>query len=82
MAYKIQKSCENVELVMYDKNADLGGTWFENRYPGCGCDIPSHAYSYNFALYPEWPQYCSFSRDIWGYRRCSRNLNYVTARIW
>ena len=69
MAYKIQKDCENVDLVMYDKNADLGGTWFENRYPGCGCDIPAHAYSYNFALYPEWPQYCSYAKDIWGYRR-------------
>lgn len=34
MAYQIQKHCENVELVIYEKNADLGGTWLENRYPG------------------------------------------------
>jgi cation diffusion facilitator CzcD-associated flavoprotein CzcO len=34
MAYQIQKHCQNVEHVIYEKNADLGGTWLENRYPG------------------------------------------------
>lgn len=34
----------NVELKILEKNASLGGTWFENRYPGCACDIPSHNY--------------------------------------
>jgi cation diffusion facilitator CzcD-associated flavoprotein CzcO len=71
MAYKIQKSCKNVDLVMYDKEADLGGTWFLNKYPGAGCDIPSNAYSYNFALNPDWPQYCSHQPDIWKYREFS-----------
>lgn len=50
MAYQIQKQCQNVEHVIYEKNADIGGTWLENEYPGCGCDVPSHAYTYNFAL--------------------------------
>lgn len=49
-AYYIQKELENVEHVMYDKNHDIGGTWLENRYPGCACDIPSHAYTLPFAL--------------------------------
>lgn len=30
-----------VEHVIYDKNPSIGGTWYENRYPGCACDIPS-----------------------------------------
>jgi cation diffusion facilitator CzcD-associated flavoprotein CzcO len=34
MTYMIQKYCENVELVVYEKNAEIGGTWYENRYPG------------------------------------------------
>ena len=38
MAYQIQKHCEHVEHVIYEKNEDIGGTWLENRYPGCGCD--------------------------------------------
>ena len=33
-AYQIQKYCENVEHVIYEKNSDIGGTWLENRYPG------------------------------------------------
>jgi cation diffusion facilitator CzcD-associated flavoprotein CzcO len=34
MAYQIQKNTQNVEHVIYEKNANLGGTWLENRYPG------------------------------------------------
>lgn len=33
IAYKIQKECQNVKHVIYEKNPDIGGTWFENRYP-------------------------------------------------
>ena len=41
---------DSVEHVIYEKNPDIGGTWLENRYPGAACDVPSHAYTYNFAL--------------------------------
>lgn len=37
------------------------------RYPGCACDVPSHAYTMNFALYPDWPRFFSYSPDIWAY---------------
>lgn len=67
MAYQIEKNCKNVEHVIYEKNADIGGTWLENRYPGAACDIPSHAYTYAFALNPDWPRYFSESPDIWAY---------------
>ena len=67
MAYQIQKLCENVEHVIYEKNEDIAGTWLENRYPGCACDIPSHAYTYNFALNPDWPKFFSHSPDIFAY---------------
>lgn len=48
-AYNIQKECKNIEHVIFDKNGDLGGTWYENRYPGVACDVPSHSYAYHFA---------------------------------
>lgn len=67
MAYRIQKDCGNIEHVIYEKNSDIGGTWLENRYPGCACDIPSHAYTYQFALNPDWPRFFSYSPDIWKY---------------
>jgi cation diffusion facilitator CzcD-associated flavoprotein CzcO len=34
LAYKLQRSFEKFDLVLYEKNADLGGTWLENKYPG------------------------------------------------
>ncbi|KPI37674.1 putative sterigmatocystin biosynthesis monooxygenase stcW [Cyphellophora attinorum] len=66
-AYHIQKYLKNVEHVIYEKNADIGGTWLENRYPGAACDIPSHAYTFPFALNPDWPRFFSYSPDIWKY---------------
>ena len=39
------------------------------RYPGCGCDIPSHAYTLNFALNPDWPRFFSYAPDIHAYLR-------------
>jgi cation diffusion facilitator CzcD-associated flavoprotein CzcO len=67
IAYKIQKHLENVELKIYERNGDIGGTWLLNKYPGCACDIPSHAYSYPFAPNPDWPSFFSSSQDIWAY---------------
>ncbi|CAG9977251.1 unnamed protein product [Clonostachys byssicola] len=42
------------ELVVYEKNHDVGGTWLENRYPGCACDIPAHGYTYSWEGNPRW----------------------------
>jgi hydroxyversicolorone monooxygenase len=66
-AYKIQKHLQNIELKVYERNADIGGTWLLNKYPGCACDIPSHAYTYSFALNPDWPSFFSPAKDIWNY---------------
>jgi cation diffusion facilitator CzcD-associated flavoprotein CzcO len=38
IAYKFQRELTNVELAIYEKNGDIGGTWLENRYPNCACD--------------------------------------------
>ncbi|MGI9432567.1 MAG: flavin-containing monooxygenase [Myxococcota bacterium] len=42
------------DFVVYEKGDRVGGTWRENTYPGIACDVPSHFYSYSFALNPEW----------------------------
>lgn len=39
LAYKLQRSFENFELVVYEKNNAVSGTWYENKYPGCVCSI-------------------------------------------
>ncbi|RSM01229.1 hypothetical protein CEP52_008651 [Fusarium oligoseptatum] len=53
---RIPERLRNVKLTIYEKNAGIGGTWYENRYPGCACDIPSHSYQYTFAPNPNWSQ--------------------------
>lgn len=66
-AYYVQKECQNIDLKIFDREATVGGTWLVNRYPGCACDIPSHAYSLNFALNPDWPLFFSGADDIQKY---------------
>ncbi|KAF9883295.1 hypothetical protein FE257_003786, partial [Aspergillus nanangensis] len=68
MAYKLQKHLsEYVDFWIYEKSPELGGTWYENRYPGCACDVPSHVYQYSFAPNPEWSQYYASSAEIQQY---------------
>lgn len=66
-AYYVQKECQNIDFQIFEREATVGGTWLLNRYPGCACDIPSHAYSLNFALNPDWPKFFSGADDIQKY---------------
>lgn len=49
-AVKLQKRTK-ASFVIFEQAGGLGGTWFDNRYPGCEVDIPSHAYSFSFLKY-------------------------------
>lgn len=42
------------DFVVLEKRAGVGGTWRANTYPGAACDVPSHLYSFSFALNPDW----------------------------
>jgi cation diffusion facilitator CzcD-associated flavoprotein CzcO len=75
MAYKISQQCHNVEHVIYERNPSIGGTWFENRYPGCACDVPSHAYTFPFAPNASWPRFLATAADVLVY------LEKVTTRL-
>jgi len=57
------------DFVVFEKNGDVGGTWWDNSYPGCRCDVPSHLYSFSFALNPEWTNTYSPQPEIWAYLR-------------
>ncbi|KAJ4178775.1 hypothetical protein NW767_014787 [Fusarium falciforme] len=48
------KEIPNVTYQCFEKNRDVGGTWFETRYPGAACDIASHAYQYTFDSKKDW----------------------------
>ncbi|MBF6081645.1 NAD(P)/FAD-dependent oxidoreductase [Nocardia cyriacigeorgica] len=49
------------DFLVLERGNDVGGTWRDNTYPGAACDVPSHLYSYSFALNPNWSR--SFSRQ-------------------
>ncbi|KAK6369604.1 hypothetical protein LTS17_009510 [Exophiala oligosperma] len=59
----------NLDLVIYDKNPELGGTWYESRYPGVACDVPSHAYQFTFESNPHWSRYWAGGAEILDYLR-------------
>ncbi|TDP37811.1 flavin-containing monooxygenase [Nocardia ignorata] len=57
-----------VEHVVFEKNDDVGGTWLENHYPGCGVDTPSQLYSFSF--YPrDWSQHFGKRDEVEAYLR-------------
>src|SRR2546425_10835010 len=55
------------DFVVFEKNSDVGGTWWDNSHPGCACDVPSHLYSFSFALNPGWSRTFSPQPEIWTY---------------
>ena len=59
------------DFVLLETADDVGGTWRDNSYPGCACDIPSHLYSFSFAPNPDWSSTFSGQPEIWDYIRRS-----------
>lgn len=55
------------DFTLYEKAASLGGTWRDNRYPGSGCDVPSHLYCFSFAPKADWSRKYSDQAEILGY---------------
>lgn len=57
------------DFVVLEKADDVGGTWRDNTYPGAECDVPSHMYSFSWALNPDWTRNFSAQPEIWAYLR-------------
>ncbi|MGZ3115986.1 flavin-containing monooxygenase [Streptomyces sp. H62] len=55
------------DFVVLERSDMVGGTWRDNSYPGCACDVPSHLYSFSFAPNPEWPRTFSGQEHIRAY---------------
>ena len=53
--------------IVIEKNPDVGGTWYENRYPGVGVDTPSHFYSFSWEIWPDWQHYHPHGVDMQRY---------------
>lgn len=55
------------DFLVLEKADSIGGTWRDNTYPGCACDVPSHLYSYSFEPNPNWSQMWSGQPEILEY---------------
>lgn len=80
------------DFLIFERHADVGGTWRDNSYPGCACDVPSHLYSFSFALNPDWSRSFSAQPEIHAYLqrvsaqydldRSTRNHHEVLDATW
>ncbi|KAJ5197351.1 hypothetical protein N7449_007830 [Penicillium cf. viridicatum] len=95
LAHKIDhelKLGDFVDLKIYEKNPQVGGTWFENTYPGVACDIPAHAYTFLFEPNPNWSHFYAPGPEIEEYiQRTTRKWSLdkdiqfntrVTETVW
>jgi cation diffusion facilitator CzcD-associated flavoprotein CzcO len=66
MAIRLTQDGEQ-DFVLLERADDIGGTWRDNTYPGCRCDVPSHLYSFSFAPNPNWSSTFSPQSEILDY---------------
>lgn len=66
MAIRLKKDGVK-DFAVFEKAADVGGTWRENTYPGCACDVPSHLYSFSFEQNPSWTRAFATQPEIHAY---------------
>jgi cation diffusion facilitator CzcD-associated flavoprotein CzcO len=68
MAAELKRAGREDFLILERAN-DVAGTWRDNTYPGCSCDVPSHLYSFGFAPNPDWSSTFSPQPEIYAYIR-------------
>lgn len=75
-AHRLRQAGVSVSII--EKNNDVGGTWLENRYPGCRVDIQNHMYSYSFAQRHDWPFFFSPRAVLHDYfRTCAEDFGLL-----
>jgi 4-hydroxyacetophenone monooxygenase len=79
VAHRLQQA--GVEFTIFEKNDDVGGTWYENSYPGCRVDNPNHNYSYSFAQRHDWPYHFSTQDVLLDYFRSCADAFGLRDRI-
>ncbi|KAJ6503581.1 cyclohexanone monooxygenase [Mycena sanguinolenta] len=81
MMHRLKTFMKNVEWICYEKNEDIGGTWFENRYPGARCDVPSVSYQFSWAPRSEWTEYYSCAKEIHDYMKSTAENFGLTEQV-
>jgi cation diffusion facilitator CzcD-associated flavoprotein CzcO len=77
MGVKLREAGEN-DFIMLERASDVGGTWRDNHYPGCACDVPSHLYSFSFEANPDWSRMYAPQPEIYAYlRHCAQKYDLL-----
>ena len=78
-ALRLQEA--GIAFEILEKNDDVGGTWLENRYPGCRVDVASHYYSYSFGPSDEFSQYYAPAPELYRYFRRLLDENGIAEHV-
>jgi electron transfer flavoprotein alpha subunit len=80
------------DFVIFEKAPSLGGTWRDNTYPGCACDVPSHLYSFSFAQNRDWsrayatqPEILAYMQGVAEEHQLEKKIQFntqITALVW
>lgn len=78
MAIKLREA--GIPHVVIEKNDSVGGTWYENSYPGCGVDTANHFYSYSFEKNHDWNHFFAKRDEIYDYVcRAAKDYGVISA---
>ena len=76
MAIRLKQA--GIAFTIVEQNPSLGGTWYENTYPDCGVDTPSHFYAFSFAPNPDWSKHFVGQPEVLAYLdRCAREYGIL-----
>lgn len=78
MAIKLKETGFN-DFVILEQADDVGGTWRDNHYPGCACDVQSALYSFSFEQNPNWSRMYAQQQEIYDYlRHCAQKYDLLS----
>jgi 4-hydroxyacetophenone monooxygenase len=79
MGIKLKEA--GIPFTILEKNDELGGTWYENSYPGCGVDTANHFYSYSFNINNDWDHFFAKRDEIFRYIRRTAEANQLRQHV-
>ena len=66
---KILAADPSADVTVIERASEVGGTWRDNTYPGCACDVPTSLYSFSFAPSPKWSHTFARQPELFDYLR-------------
>ncbi|TQF74947.1 NAD(P)/FAD-dependent oxidoreductase [Rhodococcus spelaei] len=81
IAARLLRADRSADVLVIERAADVGGTWRDNTYPGCACDVPTSLYSFSFAPSPDWSHTFARQPEIHAYLRKTAAENGIRDRL-